>query len=186
MSTLYLIRHGKTRANVEHLYCGSTDLPLSPEGRRELQTLHYSAEGVRFLTSGMRRTEETLELLFGPVPHQTDPRFREVDFGDFEMKSYEMLKEVPAYQQWLTGDNEKNVPPNGESGEQMGIRVREGLQALLAQGQDTVLVTHGGVIALLMAELFPKEQKNRYQWQPSPGHGYVIRDGGYQAIPDCK
>ena len=26
MSTLYLIRHGKTQANLEHRYCGSTDL----------------------------------------------------------------------------------------------------------------------------------------------------------------
>ena len=31
--TLYLIRHGNTVANEQHLYCGSTDLSLSPEGR---------------------------------------------------------------------------------------------------------------------------------------------------------
>ena len=32
MSTLYLIRHGKTRANLEHRYCGSSDLTLSEQG----------------------------------------------------------------------------------------------------------------------------------------------------------
>ena len=67
MSTLYLIRHGKTEANLQHRYCGSTDLPLSEIGRRELSELHYGIEDVRFVISGMRRTEETLKLLFGDV-----------------------------------------------------------------------------------------------------------------------
>ena len=33
MSTICLIRHGKTEANERHLYCGSTDLSLSEKGR---------------------------------------------------------------------------------------------------------------------------------------------------------
>ena len=32
---IYLIRHGKTEANERHLYCGSTDLPLSDAGIAE-------------------------------------------------------------------------------------------------------------------------------------------------------
>ena len=83
--TIYLIRHGKTEANEQHLYCGSTDLSLSEAGRAELQNLHYEIQNVRFLTSGMKRTNETLQVLFGEVPYEADPRFREVDFGDFEM-----------------------------------------------------------------------------------------------------
>ena len=31
--TVFLIRHGRTLANEQHLYCGSTDLPLSRAGR---------------------------------------------------------------------------------------------------------------------------------------------------------
>ena len=37
--TIYLIRHGKTEANELHLYCGSTDLPLSQSGREELRRI---------------------------------------------------------------------------------------------------------------------------------------------------
>ena len=33
---MILIRHGKTEANEKHLYCGSTDLPLSEGGKSEL------------------------------------------------------------------------------------------------------------------------------------------------------
>lgn len=171
--TIYLIRHGKTEANEKHLYCGSTNLPLSEAGREELQGGHYDIKNVRFLISGMKRTEETLKILFGDVPYEVDPRFREVDFGIFEMHSYDELKETPGYQAWITGDNEANIPPNGESGLQMKERV---LKAFFEIKEDICIITHGGVIASIMEYLFPNEGKNRYQWQPKPGCGYAIVD----------
>ena len=76
MSAVYLIRHGMTEANEKHLYCGSTDLPLSAAGAAALRTLHYEVKNAVFLTSGMQRTEQTLELLFGRVPHRREPRLR--------------------------------------------------------------------------------------------------------------
>ena len=107
--SIYLIRHGKTVANEQHLYCGSTDLPLSDGGREELHSMHYDITPERFVTSGMKRTDETLRILFGNVPFSVDSRFREVDFGAFEMKSYEMLKEKASYQAWLTGRTGKTA-----------------------------------------------------------------------------
>ena len=172
--TIYLIRHGKTEANEKHLYCGSTDLSLSVAGREELQNIRYDIKNVRFITSGMKRTNETLKILFGDVPYEVDERFREVDFGIFEMNSYDQLKDTLEYQAWLTGDNEANIPPQGESGEQMKKRV---LKALSEIKEDTCVITHGGVIASIMEYIFPNEGKNRYQWQPKPGCGYAIEIG---------
>lgn len=180
--TIYLIRHGKTEANEKHLYCGSTDLPLSAGGAEELQKMHYDIKTARFLTSGMKRTEQTLEILFGTVDHAVEPELREVDFGSFEMHSYEELKNDPAYQAWISGDNEANTPPGGESGNQMRQRVRKAFAAIQQSGQDTVIVTHGGVIAAIMADLFPEENKHRYQWQPKNGYGYAISGGHYRPI----
>ena len=176
--TVYLIRHGRTEANERHLYCGSTDLHLSEGGREALLRLHYGIKDVRFRTSGMARTNETLRILFGDVPFEADPRFREVDFGAFEMQSYETLKDRADYQLWLTGDNEANVPPGGESGAQMKARVLEAFSGLR---EDTCIITHGGVIAAIMEQLFPDEGKNRYQWQPECGCGYAIETDGTQA-----
>ncbi len=174
--TIYLIRHGKTAANEKHLYCGSTDLPLSDAGRRELQNIRYDIKNVCFISSGMKRTNETLQLLFGDVPFKIDSRFREIDFGIFEMQSYDQLKDTPEYQSWLSGDNEANIPPQGESGVQMKKRV---LEAFSEIKEDTCIITHGGCIAAIMENLFPKENRNRYQWQPKPGGGYALRDGQY-------
>ena len=177
--TIYLIRHGKTVANERRLYCGSTDLSLSDGGREELRGIRYDIHGVRFLTSSMKRANETMELLFPGVFYETDSRFREVDFGAFEMRSFEELKDDPAYQDWITGNNEGNVPPGGESGEQMTRRV---LNAFRELREDTCLVTHGGVIAAIMAALYPGEGKHRYQWQPKNGHGYRITEDGFTGL----
>ena len=70
-------------------------------------------------------------------------------------------------------------PPNGESGEQMKARVLTAFQAVQKTGWDTVIVTHGGVIAAIMVHLFPQAGKNRYEWQPQPGNGYRITDTNY-------
>ena len=95
---LYLIRHGKTQANEQHLYCGSTDIPLSQSGKRELADKKYSiGPDCEFVTSGMQRTNETLKILFGDVKFTVDKRFREIDFGIFEMKSYEQLKDDESF-----------------------------------------------------------------------------------------
>lgn len=187
MKRAILLRHGVTEANRRHRYCGATDLPLDAEMlaqfRRE-KPVYPDPAGYRILTSGMCRTEQTLREVYGDVCHGIEPAFQEIDFGVFENKSYEELKDDPAYQTWLTGDNEKNVCPGGESGEQMANRV---LAAWNGLTEDTLLVTHGGVIACIMAHLFPGEEKNRFQWQPQPFHGYRLtwedRSIRYEEIP---
>ena len=176
---LILIRHGATAANEEKRYCGVTDIGLSPAGKAKLQhrrnqTNYPDITGFRIITSGMKRSEQTLQILYGEVPHAANTAFREIDFGTFEMRTYEELKNDPRYLAWIAGDNEKKSPPGGESGEEMKKRVIGALDSLIAQGQDTLLLTHGGVIAAIMAHLFPDENKTRYEWQPEPGGGYQI------------
>ncbi len=152
-------------------------------------TVYPSAEGLRFATSGMRRTDETLSLLFGEGAHVAMPAFREMDFGVFEMRSYEAMKEDPEYLAWITGDNTANVCPGGESGAILETRVLEAWREL-ERGPDTLLVTHGGPIAVIMAFLFPKEGKNRYEWQPKNGRGFLLEREDeaaawrYLAIPE--
>jgi len=202
---IYLIRHGKTEANLQHLYCGSTDLPLSEIGKNELlerkdnvtSLISVYGKNLRFATSGMKRCNETLKILFGEVDFEVIDEFREIDFGVFEMHSYEELKDDPDYQIWISGDNQANIPPSGESGNQMKARVVKAFRELtkdmseieedtMAAGgtkpRDTVLVTHGGVIAKIMEEYFPDEEKNMYQWQPKPGEGYemIFFDGTWR------
>ena len=189
---ILLLRHGRTKANEEHLYCGSTDLPLSAEGRAVLAQKRgaYGRNWESFYTSGLIRTRETLELLFGEpaaTAVKTEPDFREMDFGVFEGKSYAMLRDDPAYQEWISGDNERNICPGGESGEQMRRRVLRALDRILHDdpAERIVIVTHGGPIAVIMQQLFPGQGLNRYEWQPECGEGYLLKISG-NGLADCS
>ena len=193
MKRVVLLRHGRTAANDGYLYCGSTDLPLSEGGREALKALaeeggYPELRDMRVFTSGMLRTEETLRILYGDTDHTIVPGLREMDFGAFEMHSYEQLKDDPAYRQWCDGDNEANIAPGGESGELMRRRVLENFWKLYAENESFLLVSHGGPIAAIMAELFTKEDKNRFQWQPENGKGYLIETDGtdrtWRAVPE--
>ena len=186
---ILLLRHGRTRANEEHLYCGSTDLPLSEEGRKCLMQKRgvYGTEWESFYTSGLIRTKETQEILFGEQKAaKEEPNLREMDFGDFEGKSYEMLKDDPAYQEWISGDNERKICPGGESGDQMKERALSALDRILQRdpAKRIVIVTHGGPIAAIMQRLFPGKRLNRYEWQPECGEGYLLRITG-SSLAEC-
>ena len=178
MKRILLLRHGRTEANDRWLYCGSTDLPLSRRGKEELEEKKSRAAaldltGFKVYISPMRRAKETLSILFG-VDGMEEPGLREMDFGAFEMQSYNVLKDTEAFQRWCEGDNERNVCPGGESGEQMRERVLESFQRLVSEHDRLLLVFHGGPIAAVMEHLFPGEGKNRYEWQPKNGEGYEI------------
>lgn len=176
MSALYLIRHSLTEGNERRLYYGATDLPLTEAGRalcRSLRGSYDLPDGVAFATSGMRRAEETLELLFGDVPHERFPDLREAEMGIFEMKSYDELKDTPAYQQWLSDASGHFEIPGGESNQQVLTRVMRAIRALAPKG-NRLIVCHGGVIACALNALFPEGKPSFWDWVPGACHGYAV------------
>ena len=173
---LTLIRHGITEGNMRRLFYGSTDLPLLPCSVMRLHRMaergHYP-QAAHYYTSGMLRTEQTFAAIYGNIPHGVLSDLREIDFGDFEMKSYDELLKTEAFQEWITGDNEANVCPNGESGVQVTERALHALGPIIERGEDTVIVTHGGVIGGLMQNWF-LAVNGRYSFTPEPGTGYTV------------
>jgi alpha-ribazole phosphatase len=188
---ILLLRHSLTEANEKKLYCGKTDLPLSPRGlalarERARKGWFRAVDFDAFFSSGMRRTDETLRIFFGNVAFTSLPALRELDFGDFELLSYEALRDRADYQRWISGDERKNRCPGGESAEDMEQRCLPAFAELL-KCERAAVVTHGGVIAAIMAQYFPQEGKNRYEWQPEPAGAYLLRTErgrptGYQRL----
>ena len=173
---LYIIRHGMTEANEKRLYCGNTDLPLSEKGRNclaVLKDMHTYPAAAMYITSSLTRASETLHILYDRKPDLIMEEFNEMDFGKFEMKSYEELMDEPAYQRWINGGRSV-VCPRGESREIFENRVMAGLNKLfLLNAESIVMVCHGGVIVSIMERLFQGEEKF-YQWQPDFGRGYTL------------
>lgn len=180
---ILLLRHGATAANHEKRYAGSTDVSLSDEGIAALRTLQSSGlypdiSGYALYTSNLLRAKETLAILFPGSAAAALSSFNEMDFGAFEMHSYEDLKDRAEYRLWVE-DTTGNVScPMGESANHFRRRVAEGMEKLMAQRENALVITHGGVIAQIMQALFPHENKHFYQWQPANGCGYLIRFSG--------
>ena len=118
------------------------------------------------------------------MAHTQLPGLREMDFGDFEMKSYAELKDDPAFQAWCE-DAEHNACPNGESAPQVLARNLAAIQPVLDAGEDAVCVIHGGVTAGLLMHWFGGI---RYDYPVAPGTGYQVtfEDGkpvSYRPVP---
>ena len=174
---LTLIRHGLTEGNLRRLYYGGADIPLAPEGEAELRRLRETAEyprGRDYYTSGMVRTEQTFAILYDDTPHTQVPGLREMNFGAWEMQSYEDLKDDPVFQEWCSGDVEQHRAPGGDSFQMVYDRVGEAIAPILARGRDAVCVVHGGVIVMLLRRWFPADLAQTYARTPEPGHGYQI------------
>lgn len=176
--TIYLIRHGQTRGNLERRYMGVTDQPLCPQGRAALADWR-GPEAEAVYVSPLLRCRETAAILYPGTAQTVVPGLRETDFGAFEGRTYEELQDSPAYRAWLDSAGQA-APPGGESREQVRRRVLAAFRTVTAghaPGERLALVVHGGTIMTLLEALEPGGQF--YRWQAPNGGGFRCSwDGG--------
>ncbi|MBD1378705.1 histidine phosphatase family protein [Metabacillus arenae] len=170
-----LFRHGLTESNKKGLYCGWTDIPLSEEGISGLghQSGHYPDPDLLF-SSDLHRCRQSSKLLFPNHEPILSKEWREIHFGDWEEKSYDMLKNDRSYQNWL--DHFFHVsPPNGESFHEFSKRVDKGFERVrkaldIQRKHHAVIVTHGGPIKYVLTKYAPLA-KDFWEWTVKPGEG---------------
>ncbi|MDD2710051.1 MAG: histidine phosphatase family protein [Verrucomicrobiae bacterium] len=157
---LMLVRHATIGPQYRGCFIGSTDVPLSEEGRRQttlLAKVLRSKVPSRCLCSPMKRSLETARFTMGDtvVPIETDPDLREVDFGNWEGK---ILTEIEAadpenVRRWKIFD-ENFCFPEGEGVSDFFKRVERMTQRLTADPGELIMVfTHGGVIRAMICYL---------------------------------
>lgn len=177
---IHLIRHGKTAANTEGRYIGRTDLPLSPEGLRDLldmKTTMVYPGAAKFYTSPLMRCKQTMEVLYPGVQVKTVEGLTECDFGEWENKSIAQLKNDTAFAEWMEGTS--GEIPGGESTKAFGERVCAAFEAvvedLLRSGEtEAVVCTHGGVIMMLMMT-YALPKLSMGDCVVNPGNGFTLR-----------
>lgn len=150
------IRHGETEHNKARIWQGHNQGSLSDEGRRQARLA-----GARLgdydlvLASDLDRTMQTVEEL--GMDARPDPVWREIDVGRWAgMTFQETLEEDPETFAALRAGQDVAFG-GGETMAQLGERVRRGIASIFEQLDEdghAVVVTHGGVVMSVIADLW--------------------------------
>lgn len=155
-TTLIIVRHPETEANISGRFVGRGDSAFTPEGL--LQAARLPAEIVAFgpdaiWTSPLRRAHsvalQAVEL--ARVPLHIDERLAELHFGDAEGMTYEEIAEAGIPFNYRSA--EEPVAPNGESRGSIERRVAQVADELVASGGRVAVVAHGGVVRAMLVHL---------------------------------
>lgn len=186
---LFFIRHGHTSGTDRNLMYGATDLPVTEEGLREIAEMaeagiYPDPEGAELYTSGMVRTEQTFEMIYGDTEHKHAPLLKEINLGKFEMMTVSEILEDEYGRAWLSGEIEDPDFEGGDSLSGFIARTTEGIRRIIDDCLERdidrmILVVHGAVIACLMNAFFPGVYDDLWNWTPTPGCGYevILMDG---------
>ena len=153
------MRHGQ---DDENYVGGWSDLSLLPEGRKQVEEsslwIKDNLSIKKIVSSDIKRAMESAEIVGSvlDLPVYEDPNLREQDKGLLDG----MLKEE-AYEQYPWYKNDEvtvdTVFPEGESLRGLYLRIREYLEKIMTMDDDTLIVTHRGVINMIYFILNNKE-----------------------------
>lgn len=144
-----LIRHAETEANAAQRWQGTTNAPFTARGDDQIARLgkRFASGPVRrLITSDLERAMRTAASLGDPIP---DPGWREFHVGGWEgLTSDEVRLRFPGELERLFNGDDLAIG-GGERMSEFRERVVEVFDRLvdsLDDGEDVVVVTHGGVI----------------------------------------
>jgi probable phosphoglycerate mutase len=146
---VFVIRHGETAWSLSGQHTGTTDIPLTDNGRRLAQRLRPVLAKETFalvLVSPMRRARETCELAGLGEKAIIEPDLVEWNYGKYEgLTLRQIYKIAPG---WLIF---RDGCPGGETPEQVGARVDRVIERVHAAKGALALFAHGHVLRVLAA-----------------------------------
>ncbi|WP_421919366.1 alpha-ribazole phosphatase [Marinifilum sp.] len=170
---IYLIRH--TAVAIEKGICyGQKDVDLAETYPQELETVKTSLEGVEFdkiYTSPLTRAKKLANDIY-PDKAEEDKRLMELNFGDWEGKNWDEIKD-PFLEKWME-DFVNLKCSNGESFVMLRDRVLEFWNEVKSlEANKIAIFTHGGVIRTIQAIEKNIKLEDSFN-QPTPAFGEVV------------
>ncbi len=138
MLTLVLTRHGLTDRSTPEQHIGQRiDISINAAGRSQAEALGRRLARVRFdrvITSPLFRARETALLVSATTPAEADPRLKEMDYGDWEGRTYDEARAEDATlrDEWVAAPDTTHCP-GGENGNEVAARVGQFLTDLLEE-----------------------------------------------------
>ena len=146
--SLFVVRHGATEWSLSGQHTSRTDIPLLPQGEEEAEDLAGFFEDQQFalvLTSPSRRARRTAALVGFPDA-VVEEDLREWDYGAYEgLTRAEILEQDPAWTVW------EGPTPDGESAQDVQVRVDRVISRVRAVDGDSLVFSHGHLSRALAA-----------------------------------
>ncbi|MEG1748257.1 MAG: alpha-ribazole phosphatase [Tannerellaceae bacterium] len=171
---IYLIRHTSVDVPAGYAY-GQTDVALRPSFEEEAAVVKANLQGITFdqvYCSPLSRCTRLAAYCNYPDAIREE-RIKELNFGEWEMKSWDELSADPRSAAWFA--DWINAPtPQGESFLLMYQRISSFLHDLQTSGLARVcLFAHGGV--LTCARVFSGAYPLSDAFKNIPSYGEIIR-----------
>ncbi len=174
--TLYLVRH--TKPDIAPGICyGQLDPGVAGSFELEAQqVLAWLPPAELILTSPLQRTCRLAEYLAQALKSDlwADARLMEKHFGLWEGKAWNDIarSEIEAWAVDVTG----YAPPGGESGKQVMLRAQALLRdAALLPNENVIMVTHGGMVRAMLAQLGHLPLADTLRWEVDYGTVIAVR-----------
>jgi broad specificity phosphatase PhoE len=177
LTTLYLVRHGESEANVRRIFSnGKVDLPLTDLGRRQAEQAAACLAGrgaVHVFSSPLLRARQTAAVIAAQLAVETTvlADLDEVRVGDLDGRqdaaSWAVHDRVIA--RWRAGHRSASFP-GGETYGQAYDRYAAVLREIARQcpGQTVVAVSHGAIQMTVLPRLCPslgrELRRARHRW----------------------
>jgi probable phosphoglycerate mutase len=146
---LFAIRHGETAWSLSGRHTGTTDIPLTDNGRRLAERMRPVLAKREFglvLCSPLQRARETCELAGLGNEAVIDPDLSEWNYGEYEgLTPAQIRKSSPG---WLIF---RDGCPGGELPGEIGGRVDRVIDRVRTANCNTALFAHGHVLRVLVA-----------------------------------
>ncbi len=167
-----LVRH--TSLSIDPTLCyGQSDVDVSENFENERLALQEKLAKYAFdavYASPLQRCHKLAKALCAQTSHghhaekiQLDARLKELNFGDWEMRKWD---DIPrdAFDVWVQ-DYANLAPPNGETFNDLHLRATHFIEELRqhSHGKHLLVVTHGGWIRALIAEVLQMPLKGLFR-----------------------
>ncbi|MBP9884927.1 MAG: alpha-ribazole phosphatase [Leptospiraceae bacterium] len=159
---IYLIRHTKVDVPSNTCY-GQSDVSLADSFVQETQSILEKLPNTEHFicyTSPLTRCKS----LAGKIrvrEIKMEPRLMELNFGDWELKTWKNIGKE-SFDLWHE-DFVNNKVPGGESYFELYTRVKSFWKEMISKKEDTILITHGGVIHALLAHSLGLALENSFR-----------------------
>ena len=169
---IYLIRHTNTDT-LKGLCYGQSDVALAKSFLEEAQQLQQKLPDLKsdtvVFSSPLTRCVKLAEKF--SVNMITDDRLLELDFGDWESKSFNDI-DADLLQHW-SDDFVYAAPPNGERFidlcQRAGSFWQDVVEGIHPASEQILIITHAGVIRALLAHILKLPPANAFQFRVDLG-----------------